>query len=220
MAEVLAFHNSLAQQLRDVYPNLHLVPPFTAQHATVRGTLAIAHDGREVDSFSLEVQVPSEFPRCWPRIWEVGGRIPRTLERHVYPSDGSLCILLPEEAYFTLPRTLTVTQYLDGPVRNYLIGQCSVEVGRGWPWGERSHGIQGIEEFYQEILGTPDRITIATFIVLILEGRFKGHWPCPCGSGKPIRRCHKDVIYSIKERIPQAVLIRYLNMVAEEIKKS
>jgi hypothetical protein len=219
MAELPAFHDILAQQLRGAYPNLHLVPPFSAEHATVRGTMLIAHEGRGIDRFQLEMQVPSDFPTSWPKIWEVGGRIPRTLERHVYPSDGSLCVLLPEEAYFILPRTLTLTQYLDGPLRNYLIGHCCVEGGRGWPWGERSHGIQGIEEFYQEILGAPDRITIARFLMLILQGRFKGHWPCPCGSGKIIRRCHKNIIYSIRERIPEPYLIRYLNVIAEEIKK-
>lgn len=220
MAEPLAFHRILAQQLRRAYPNLHLVPPFSPERATVRGTLAISYEGREVDRFRLAMQVPWDFPRSWPTIWEIGGRIPCTPERHIFPSDGSICVLLPEEAYFTLPRTVTLIQYLDGPVRNYLIGQCCVEAGQGWPWGERSHGVRGVEEFYQEILGTTDPMTISRFLLLIVEGRFKGHWQCPCGNGEIIRRCHKDVLYSIRERIPEPLLIRYLNMIAEEIKKA
>jgi hypothetical protein len=220
MVELPPFHAALARELRNAYPNLHLVPPFSPDCATVRGSIGIVHQGREIDRFRIEMRVPSEFPERWPKIWETAGRIPRTVARHVYPQDGSLCILLPHEAYFTLPSTLTLTEYLVGPVRTYFIGQCCVETGQEWPWGERSHGILGIDEFYQEILGTKDRRTIGKFLFLILENKFKGHWQCPCGSGKIMRRCHRDVIFSIRERIPYGLLLSYLKDIVDKLDES
>jgi hypothetical protein len=80
--------------------------------------------------------------------------------------------------------------------------------------------MRGVDEFYQEILETNDRRIIGEFLFLILRNKFKGHWHCPCGSGKMIRRCHKDVIFSIGERIPPDLLLTYLEYIIDETSKS
>ena len=59
------------------------------------------------------------------------------------------------------------------------------------PYGERSHGVKGIEEAYMERYRVTDR-NVLMHLLLYLTGiqRYRGHLECPCGSGKKFRDCH------------------------------
>jgi len=60
------------------------------------------------------------------------------------------------------------------------------------PWGELSHGGKGIREHYQEVFETDDFRTILRLLKLLADGNYRGHLPCPCGSGTIQRRCHGE----------------------------
>jgi hypothetical protein len=45
--------------------------------------------------------------------------------------------LVPEE--WLLARDQTFRAFLDGPMRNFFLGQILVEAGKPWPFGERPH---------------------------------------------------------------------------------
>ena len=36
----------------------------------------------------------------------------------------------------------------------------------------------------------------------------KGHWSCPCGSGKELRRCHVEAIRALHEKLPKTLIER------------
>jgi hypothetical protein len=147
---------------------------------------------------------PFNYPHVLPRVRETQGRIPRVLDRHLIPSTGAACLFVGEDWLLEVGRPQpTFLEFLDGPVRNFFIGQALVEAGQPWPFGERSHGLKGVLEAYGEWFGTQDEKQIGLYLEYLSRDVLKGHWDCPCGSGARIRNCHQNEIRALRERIPQ-----------------
>jgi hypothetical protein len=70
-----------------------------------------------------------------------------------------------------------------------------------WRFGERSHGAKGIVEAYADVLEVCPKAAEVLYLLRLLSQEWpKGHWQCPCGSGRLLRRCHrsKSQIYIIE----------------------
>jgi hypothetical protein len=96
-------------------------------------------------------------------------------------------------------------KYLTGPVHNYFLGQAAVERGEPWPFGEWAHGADGIVELYGRLLGTSDPSRVGDLLDAVLRPSVKA-LRCPCGSGRRLRRCHHELVRSLKKRIPTSVV--------------
>jgi hypothetical protein len=166
----------------------------------VRGSYRLESGGEVLDRYQIEIEFPSDYNRSLPLVFETGGRIPRTVDRHVIPSTGRACLLVEEDWLVAMAGSYSFSQFLDVPVRNYFLGQSLVEAGQSWPHGERSHGVAGLLEALAEQFGTNDLHAIRRYLYCFTKDRIKGHWDCPCGSGKTIRRCHVDQIRELQER--------------------
>lgn len=198
----------LSEQLAKRFPDLGI--DSRTDGLWLRGSFPVWSDTEILDRFLIEVCFPPEFPTKLPMLREVGGRIPWTLDRHIYPSSGVACLFVPEEWFFFPEEQRTILGFLDGPVRNFFLGQSLVERGDPWPFGERSHGAKGLVESYGEILrlqdfGNGSGATLRHLLVLLSKDRIKGHWPCPCGSASPLRRCHLREVRGLQERVPPEV---------------
>lgn len=201
--------------LRASYPSLHA---FTENGiVTVRGTYPVVADGYEIDRYSIEVKLPDRYPHGLPDVFETGGRIPRIIDRHVFPS-GALCLGVREELWLSHGGDFSFARFLDGPVRGFLIGNSLVEEGEPWPDGDRSHGTTGILEFYSGHLGTGDPLAVAKFLHALILEKVRGHWQCPCGSGAIIRKCHKDAVEALRA-IPKNILIQSATTIVDTLKK-
>jgi hypothetical protein len=66
------------------------------------------------------------------------------------------------------------------------------------PFGELSHGIQGIYEYYSELFLIQDKNSILKLLKILAGDNYRGHLPCPCGSGKRLRSCHGSIVLRIK----------------------
>ncbi|WP_167434446.1 SEC-C metal-binding domain-containing protein [Mesorhizobium helmanticense] len=42
-------------------------------------------------------------------------------------------------------------------------------------------------------------ISDQSFLLALGQGKVKGHWPCPCGSGKNLRNCHDDRVRQLRQ---------------------
>jgi hypothetical protein len=197
--------NDLRARLRQSYPTLHA--RLSDGKVVVSGTLAITDAGAEIDRYCLEVELPADYPGSLPTVWETGQRIPREIDRHVYPANGALCLGLPIELWVTLGGDFSFSTFLEKAVRPYLIGNSLVEEGKPWPFGESSHGYLGALEFYHRILGTDDAAVVGRFLLDLVNGKVRGHWTCPCGSGKVLRNCHGDSVRALRE-VPTGVILR------------
>ncbi len=183
----------------------------------VCGAFPIVHDGDVLDRYRIEIEFPNDYPKTLPTVREVGGRIPWTLERHVLPFSGVACVFVGEDWLLEVGAEPSFLQYLDGPVRNFFLGQSLVEAGHPWPFGVRSHGKLGVLEAYGEWFGTVDEATIVRYLDCLSQEGLKGHWTCPCGSGRRVRHCHRDELGQLRTRIPVWLAsrarqrLRYLN---------
>lgn len=154
------------------------------------------------DSYKIQAGVTAGFPVEEPVVFEIGGRIPRIADRHVFPEDGNCCLGVWEEWILTAPNHRFET-FLTGPMHDYFVSQTHFEVNGSWPYGERSHGVLGVLESYADLLGvSPDAKVIADYLHLLSRQKIKGHALCPCGSGKRLRDCHSDDLRRLSQRIP------------------
>jgi hypothetical protein len=196
-------YSELRTQLEARYPTLHAVE--TEGSIAVSGAFAVIHEGMELDWYQIKAVLPDEYPEWPPVAWEIGGRIPRVPDRHV-SGDGSLCLAVPEDLWLACEGNFELPKFIEGPVRTFLLRNSLVEQGQGWPHGERAHGADGICQFYGEAIGIDQPAKVLQALHYLSKERVKGHWPCPCGSGKTMRNCHLEAILKLHARIPRRVI--------------
>ncbi len=188
------------------YPTLH----FSIRNFTVyiSGSFPLADGGKIFDRYSIEIELPHDYPQGLPLVWEVGGRIARIADRHIYSDTGSACLFVRDEREWVYPSGSSVLDFLNGPVRDFFVSQSLYEIDGTWPFGQRSHGVKGIAEFYFEKLNTTDLQTVLRYLNILKRKEIKGHWLCPCGSGTKLRQCHREQLTELRSRIPQQVACR------------
>lgn len=190
----------MKEDVQSAYPNLRF---YAEEEAVfVRGEFPLIDEGQTLDRFSIEIELPRYDPDEIPILREVGGRIFRTADNHINGPSGDICLFVPDERWRIYPRGSTLLDFLNVPVRNYFIGYCLVEMGEPWPFGQRSHGADGIFEYYSELLCTDDRQVVMRYLECLSSPTLKGHWDCPCGSHKRIRNCHQAKLNELRAKIP------------------
>ena len=188
----------MAAELEARFPTLRLRD--TDRGPQVAGAFNIEHERRFLAGFMIEVDLARHDVVGLPVVREVGGRIPRTRDRHVNP-DGTACLYLPEDLVLRHSHPMGLADFLDGPVRSFFTGQACVEVGMPFPQGEWPHGDDGRDQLLVDLLGIEDTETQNAFLKLLSRKVIKAHWRCPCGSGQPIRRCHRQLIFGLRRRL-------------------
>lgn len=173
-------------ELRRSQPGLWL-QDVDDERLVLRGRLALADaDGREVDSYLIELRVPRHGRPGVPEVFERAGRIPRIADRHI-STNNACCIEHPVE-YLLRPRQ-TLAEYVNGQVRSYFIAQSYFEQFKMWPHGELGHGVEGTREFCASRFGEIDIAIVAAGLEL-LTVRGAKHQPCACGSRRKFIKCH------------------------------
>ena len=189
------------------FHNLHLF--IVDGVAEVRGSFpVVSADGRVLDRYSVRIRFPDRYPDEMPVVEEVGGRVPRTADRHVFTDSGACCVLLEEARWEAFPVGASFRTFLEGPLQAYFLGQSLVERGEEWPFGEWSHGGLGIAEYYSEVLDTKDLRKIRSFVDLLSLADAKGHHICYCGSGRRLRDCCSEIVATWRARITPATARR------------
>ncbi len=189
--------------LEDIKQALHESPwlhlNIEAGVPRITGTIPVPSD-----RYSIEILFLRDYPKTLPQVRETGGRIPRTCDRHVNQSDGTACVCIPDEWIIQRPDE-SFSTFLKGPVYNFFLSQKTFEVQREWPLGQRPHGNPGLLEFYQEFFKTTDPQLIKKHLECLSRKALKGHWDCPCGSGKRLRNCHHQKLVELSRKLPRRI---------------
>ncbi len=187
-------------ELNDVHKGLADIVEHNAE-TLLSGTLGFeaSADGLETisDSFDVELTIPHVFPDRLPLAKELSGRIGVDYE-HCNPN-GTLCLAVPIEqrrVFFEQPTLLGFVNKLLIP---YLYGYCFWSKHGYHPFGEAAHGYEGILRHYIDTLDLPNPLAALAVICFLFEHGYRGHHPCPCGSGRIVRACHGPALRALHE---------------------
>lgn len=147
------------------------------------------------DEYSLEIHVPRDFPGHIPLVYAPEGTIPEGFNHFL--EDGSLCLGARCDLRSFLDKSPSLLSFIEEIVMSYLYSASYFRHYKVLPYGERSHGIQGIWEAYKDRYGTENE-HVLIYSLCCLSGiiKYRGHTPCPCGSEKRFRLCHGQQILS------------------------
>jgi len=160
--------------------------------SVVSGELILEDEyGNHIDSYKILITPKSPFPTRFPFVYETGGRIPVNIDWHVF-ADGHCCIKSIPDEILICRKGFTLKEFIENEVTPYFFNQKFRETN-GYFLNERSHGIKGNIEFFQDVFKTKDSPTIIRNLLFIKERTEPNRVSlCFCGSGEKYRNCHRD----------------------------
>jgi hypothetical protein len=185
-------------------------------HLIVEGTFVLSSAQGPFDQYQVRIVVSGGFPIVEPKVAETGGRIPRNETRHINV-DGTCCLGVWEEWLVNAPDN-SFGSFLSGPVHDFFLSQWWFENKGHWRLGERGHGLAGLLESYAELLRVPIKRELIVYYLRLLSQEWpRGHWPCPCGSGQIIRKCHRSELFKLHQRVSPNIARRMLRRLKSAI---
>lgn len=149
-------------------------------------------EGKLIDFYKIKIEVKDGYPNNLPLVYETAQRIPSNIDWHVFP-DGHCCIVTPPEETLICKKGITLAEFITKYVLPYFYNQLFRELN-GYFLHERSHGNEGIKEFFFSKFETLDSQKISMLLLFIAKKKEpKRTTLCFCGSGKKYRKCHRTL---------------------------
>ena len=190
------------------YPELHIWE-YGESHTPrcIRGTFVMDanHNGvRFLKEYSIKIDLSGEES---PSVRETGHHIDSNYP-HRY-TNGKLCLGTETDIIITCCHNnkFDLPLWFDEFVIPYFYSYEYYKRMGEYPFGERSHGKYGVLEYYMDTFNLESHNQAQNFLSFVNQhGKYRGHFFCPCGSGKRIRDCHKNEFIKalepiLKERI-------------------
>jgi len=163
-------------------------------------------EGRFIDSYSIKIEVKDDYPNSLPAVYETAQRIPINIDWHVFP-DGHCCIVTPPEESLICKKGITLQEYIIKHLVPYFNNQLYRELN-GYFLNERSHGNEGIKEFFFSKFKSSDSEKISNWLLFIARKKEpKRTSSCFCGSGIKYRKCHRTLFKELSILTPRQLLL-------------
>jgi len=191
----------LVQQMksvRTVFPDLCLEQTKDGRFV-VRGSVSFQaeRNGKVVEAeYGIEITIPDDYPQNPPVVRETEGKIPKDFHTNV---DGTLCLGVPLDVRTRFSEHPTLTDYVTGQVVPVLFSHAYFSLYGDMPFGEWRHGGAGLLDSYKGLLGVDQDLVVLAFLRMLADNDYKGHVPCPCGSGLILRKCHGQQLLEVKD---------------------
>ena len=188
-------------ELLSKYSGLRLRPVISGC-VILAGDFAFSAEGptkeRICDHYEIEIAIPKQFPDQLPRVRETNGRIPPSFHKLV---DGSLCLGSETRLRLIVLESQYILSFVEHCIIPYLYGYSYFEQHGKLPFGELSHGREGIREDLADLFGI--RIDkVADFVRLAaLKKGIANKRLCPCGSPLRAGKCHHKRINDLRKRL-------------------
>jgi len=156
------------------------------------------------EEYDVEIIINDKYPDSLPSVKEIGHRIPRDF--HQYKEEGLLCLGAPLDMKRQFNKKRTLLGFVENLIIPYLYSY-SIKENKGiMPYGELSHGVEGILESYKELLGIDNDFVVLRFLKILSDDNYRGHIDCPCGSNKKLRNCHGNILINRHKPLPLVVV--------------
>lgn len=178
-----------SEELMQYYPDMHLCLS-TEEEIALEGTILINRTAKGFTlykTYAVKVVVPLGTEDL-PYVIDAGNAIDSQYP-HRY-RDGKLCLETDASIKVRFVGGMTLRGWMSEFVESYYFSYEFYQRYGEFPFGERSHGLVGIIQTYSDFFHEPDVIKTIRIMASIVSSKYRGHQPCPCGSGKKLRSCH------------------------------
>ena len=107
---------------------------------------------------------------------------------HKY-SDGKLCTETDSAIRIRFIGGFDLVAWMAEFVETYFFSYEYYQRFGEFPFGERGHNLEGIIETYSDLFHEKDSVKTLRLMGAVSSQRYRGHYPCPCGSGKKYKKC-------------------------------
>jgi hypothetical protein len=146
-------------------------------------------DQSGIFEYTFQLKIVWLDPYRYPLVFEMGGYIPRTIDFHVYPQTGNLCIKGTPEEIWECRDGLPLLKFLEGTLKNLLIHHI-FRKKEGYFLQERSHGKLGALESLCDLLKIRNQSQLPNILKIYLKNaKIPSEKRCACNSGKIFRNC-------------------------------
>lgn len=154
------------------------------------------------DEYEILIKFTPSYPNELPRVYEVGGKIHKVADSHVYPKTERLCLGTNTACLMKHLKSKNLLRFVNEQLIPYLAGHSIYKKYGFWPQGEYSHDAKGLFEYYGEYFKIDDSKVVILFLELALNWQEKfvvKATMCPCESGKMFGVCHYQSVRTLKK---------------------
>ena len=186
-------------ELSSLFPSLEI----NNDKTVITGSLSFEIEGY-IDSFDIEITIPEDYPKVLPNVQETSNRIPRIDKYHINPG-GTLCLGSRRKIREIFSKEPTLLGFVTKILLPFFYSFCYLIENGVLPYGELSHGSQGLIEDYKEFLNLNNKKEVLDFLKYMLLHPFyqktqknfniRTRNLCLCGSKLRFSKCHKKYNY-------------------------
>lgn len=179
----------------------------------LRGLLSVIdREGKHWEDYEVEIHCTDNFPNSFPRLYEIGGKIPRIGDWHVYEDTGSCCVKILPEELLRCRNGITILEYIKEEVLPYLFNQTHRRVEGYYIAGEYMHGAWGLLQYYSNELKTGNdyKFTLELIKYIATHAKPIRTSMCFCGKKLKFRHCHKIAFEKLKAIGYDSLMNHYL----------
>lgn len=181
------------EKIKENYPELAIQR--SGDKYVIVGEIFLNHVYEEVrmtGKFTIEIVVSNKNPLEIPIVREISNSIAAD-----YPhrnNGGELCLASELELKLFCTHSSDICLFIEKYIIPYLYTYCYYKEYGVYPYGERSHGMQGNLEYLKDLFAVDDWGQVFDIMMFVIHFSYRGHLECPCGSGEKIRNCHGVVL--------------------------
>ena len=164
----------------------------------------IWNDISRIGNRYISIHVPINYPEMIPQLYIK--EIPAGVS-HIY-EDNSVCLATIGELIAFLAERPTFNDFASKFIDSFLYTLNWYEQYGTYPFGEREHGWKGLKSFYLEDWNLTEQ-QYMWLVSAVVNGKFRGHNICFCGSGLKLRNCHgKKLVPILKNERSKDMFIK------------
>lgn len=147
-------------------------------------------DDNYCDSFEITIKIPNDYPKSFPKMFEIGGKINSIDNSHIN-RDGSCCVCSLQEEDIRLKRkSISIQEFIEEFAIPFLANIIYYKEKQKYANGEYKHGIDGVIQYYQELFGKENIKEVMAEISNTISVKKGRNDKCFCGSDLKYKRCH------------------------------
>jgi len=168
-------------------------------------------------TYALDIVIPINSDEL-PYVIDIDRQIKPSY--HHYYSNNKLCLDTDSNIRIRFIDGLNLVTWMSEYVEMYYFSYEYYQRFGIFPFGERSHGLEGVIQTYQDLLMAKDLKETFLLLKFIKNKVYRGHHLCPCGNGKLLRNCHGQVMLRFyKDARIKKIVIDDINTIERELAK-